>query len=206
MAHLAPRSESRQTVNGICCAAPILLSIMALTLVAQGLVQFGGAIPADEGLHAQIFQILMAVQIPLIVAYALSYTVIYSNGANAFYRLLGFLPPTSPIAMPVLYAAGDVPLWQVAVSAVLWAAGHGRRFVGLRVVRVRARERLPQAALCGMRADGSLDAIAVLRALWRRPGDIAGMPSVTRNAWVARSALARARHGLGRGFGLPDLG
>lgn len=62
-------------------------------------------------------------QIPLILAYALSYTVIYSNGANAFYRVLGFLPPTSPIAMPVLYAAGEVPLWQVVVSGVLCAAG-----------------------------------------------------------------------------------
>ena len=63
----------------------------------------------------------MPVQLPLIIAYALSYIVIYANGANAFYHVLGFLPPTAPIAMPVLYAAGDVPLWQVAVSAVLCA-------------------------------------------------------------------------------------
>ena len=86
------------------------------------------------------------------------------------------------------------------------ADSHGLPFAVLRVVADPARQRVPQAALCGMRADGSLDALAVLRALWRRPGDIAGMPSVTRNAWVARAALARARHGLGRGFGLPDLG
>jgi ABC-2 type transport system permease protein len=57
------------------------------------------------------------------VAYALSFTVIYANGASTFYHVLGFLPPTSPIAMPVLYAAGDVPVWQVVVSAVLCAAG-----------------------------------------------------------------------------------
>lgn len=63
------------------------------------------------------------VQLPLLIAYGLTYTVIYSNGANAFFRVLGFLPPTSPIAMPVLYAAGDVPAWQVAVSAVVCAAG-----------------------------------------------------------------------------------
>src|SRR6185437_2452327 len=49
--------------------------------------------------------------------------VIYADGANVFYRVLGFLPPTAPIAMPVLYAAGDVPAWQAAVSAVLVAAG-----------------------------------------------------------------------------------
>ena len=66
---------------------------------------------------------IMPVQLPLILAYALSYTVIYSNGANAFYHVLGFLPPTAPIAMPVLYAAGDVPAWQVVIAAVLTAAG-----------------------------------------------------------------------------------
>jgi ABC-2 type transport system permease protein len=66
---------------------------------------------------------IMPVQLPLIIAYALSYTVIYANGANAFYHVLGFLPPTAPIAMPVLYAAGDVPVWQVVVSGLICAAG-----------------------------------------------------------------------------------
>jgi ABC-2 type transport system permease protein len=66
---------------------------------------------------------ILPVQLPLILAYALSYTVIYSTGANTFYHVLGFLPPTAPIAMPVLYAAGDVPLWQVVVSALLCVAG-----------------------------------------------------------------------------------
>ena len=66
---------------------------------------------------------VLPVQLPLIVAYALSFTVIYANGASTFFHVLGFLPPTSPIAMPVLYAAGDVPAWQVAVSAVLCALG-----------------------------------------------------------------------------------
>jgi ABC-2 type transport system permease protein len=65
---------------------------------------------------------IMPVQLPLIVAYALSYTVLYANGANAFYHVLGFLPPTAPVAMPVLYASGDAPLWQVVVAAVLLAA------------------------------------------------------------------------------------
>ena len=66
---------------------------------------------------------ILPVQIPLIVAYALSYTVLYANGANVFYRVLGFLPPTALVAMPVLYAAGDVPAWQAALSAALLAAG-----------------------------------------------------------------------------------
>jgi len=73
--------------------------------------------------QSDVGTVVLPVQLPLIVAYALSYTVIYANGANAFFHVLGFLPPTSPIAMPVLYAAGDVPVWQVVVAAVLCAAG-----------------------------------------------------------------------------------
>jgi hopanoid-associated phosphorylase len=86
------------------------------------------------------------------------------------------------------------------------AAKHGLPFAVLRVVADPAHQRVPLAALSGMRADGSLDALAVLRALWRRPGDIAGLPGVARNTFVARAALARVRHGLGPGFGLPDFG
>jgi ABC-2 type transport system permease protein len=66
---------------------------------------------------------IMPVQLPLIVTYALSYTVLYASKANPFYHVLGFLPPTAPIAMPVLYGSGDVPVWQVVVSALLCAAG-----------------------------------------------------------------------------------
>src|SRR5271165_774048 len=73
--------------------------------------------------QSDVNSVIFPVQLPLILAYALSYTVIYSTGANTFYHVLGFLPPTAPIAMPVLYAAGDVPLWQVVVSALLCVAG-----------------------------------------------------------------------------------
>jgi len=73
--------------------------------------------------QSDVNSVIFPVQIPLILAYALSYTVIYSNGANTFYHVLGFLPPTAPVAMPVLYAAGDAPVWQVVVSAVLCAVG-----------------------------------------------------------------------------------
>lgn len=63
-------SDGRQTLNGVCCAAPILLSIMALTLVAQGVIQFGGAVPVGAGAHDQIFQLLISAQVPLIALFA----------------------------------------------------------------------------------------------------------------------------------------
>jgi len=100
--------------------------------------------------QSDVNSVIFPVQLPLIVAYVLSYTVIYANGANAFYHVLGFLPPTAPIAMPVLYAAGDVPLWQVVVSAVLcaastvWLARVAGRIYGKSILRTGDRVRLTQ--------------------------------------------------------------
>jgi hopanoid-associated phosphorylase len=116
-------------------------------------------------------------------------------------------PVTEPIDKLRLFRqTGAAAVDMESHIAASIAISHGLPFAALRVVADPAGQRIPQAALRGMRPDGSLDAVAVLRALWRRPGDIAAMPSVARNAWAARAALARARHGLGRGFGLPDLG
>jgi ABC-2 type transport system permease protein len=101
--------------------------------------------------QAEVSTALVPVGIPLMVTYILSYTVLYATNANAFFRVLGFLPPTSPIAMPVLYAAGDVPLWQVAVSAGLlalgtvWMARVAAGIYARSVLRTGARIRLRQA-------------------------------------------------------------
>jgi ABC-2 type transport system permease protein len=100
--------------------------------------------------QSDVGTVVMPVQLPLIFAYALSYTVIYANGANAFYHVLGFLPPTAPIAMPVLYAAGDVPAWQAAVSAVLvavgtvWMARTAATIYARSILRTGSRVRLRQ--------------------------------------------------------------
>ena len=75
------------------------------------------------------------------------------NGAGkttAMRAIFGFLPPTAPIAMPVLYAAGDVPVWQVAVSAVLcaastvWLARVAARIYSRSILRTGDRIRLSQ--------------------------------------------------------------
>ena len=100
--------------------------------------------------QSDVGAVILPVQVPLIIAYALSYTVIYADGANVFYRVLGFLPPTAPIAMPVLYAAGDVPGWQAAVSAVLvaagtvWMARTAATIYGRSILRTGSRVRLRQ--------------------------------------------------------------
>jgi ABC-2 type transport system permease protein len=100
--------------------------------------------------QSDVGSVILPVQIPLIIAYALSYTVIYASGANTFYRVLGFLPPTAPVAMPVLYAAGDVPAWQAAISAAgvavgtVWMARTAAMIYGRSVLRTGSRVRLRQ--------------------------------------------------------------
>ena len=60
-------------------------------------------------------------QLPLLLAYVLSFTALSGN-AGLFYRILGFLPPTAPIASTVLFATGAMPGWQVALSIVITLA------------------------------------------------------------------------------------
>ncbi len=72
MTRNAPSGGGRQTLNGVCCVAPLLLALMALTLVLQGVIQYDGAIPAGEGAGARLFQILVALQIPLIALFAVT--------------------------------------------------------------------------------------------------------------------------------------
>ena len=105
--------------------------------------------------QSDVGTVVLPVQLPLIVAYALSYTVIYANGASVFYHVLGFLPPTAPIAMPVLYAAGDVPGWQAAVSAALvavstaWMARTAAAIYGRSILRTGTRVRLREVLARG---------------------------------------------------------
>jgi ABC-2 type transport system permease protein len=69
--------------------------------------------------QSDAYNAAIPLQIPLILAYVLTNTVVYASSVNAFYHVLAFIPFTAPVAMPVLVAVGDAPAWQVAVSAVI---------------------------------------------------------------------------------------
>ena len=74
-------------------------------------------------------------------------------------------------------------------------------FVCCRVVIDPAERSLPDAALAGMRADGSTDIGAVLKSLLRHPGQLPGLLAVARDAAQAKKALVRGRGKIGTGFG-----
>jgi adenosylhomocysteine nucleosidase len=86
------------------------------------------------------------------------------------------------------------------------AARHALPFAVLRVVADPQARDLPQAALAGMRADGTTDVVAVLRSLGKDPGQIAQLGRVAADAGRAYWALLRCHRRLGPGLGLIDLG
>jgi hypothetical protein len=74
-------------------------------------------------------------------------------------------------------------------------------FVCCRVVIDPAERSLPEAALAGMRADGSTDIGAVLKSLLRHPSQLPGLLAVARDAAHAKKSLTRGRGRIGAGFG-----
>jgi hypothetical protein len=55
----------------VCGIAPIVMSLIALVLVIEGVIEVGNHPPADEGWQAHIFQILMIAELPIIFAFVL---------------------------------------------------------------------------------------------------------------------------------------
>jgi ABC-2 type transport system permease protein len=66
--------------------------------------------------------ITFPVVIPLLVAYVLSFNVIFSAAGPGFYKVLAYIPLTAPIASTVEYAIGGIGITQVVISVVICAA------------------------------------------------------------------------------------
>lgn len=86
------------------------------------------------------------------------------------------------------------------------AVRHRLPFVAARVVSDAAHRSLPTAACVGLRADGAIDLLAVLRSILQKPGQLGALILTGLEAERAFRALLRGRDLLGPGFGLPDVG
>ncbi|GGG25256.1 hypothetical protein GCM10010964_11600 [Caldovatus sediminis] len=89
--------------------------------------------------------------------------------------------------------------------AAAFAAARGLPFAALRAVADTAAERIPPAALAGLTPEGRADPLAVLRALARRPGDLADLLRLAARSRAALAALRRAVALLGRDLGRGPL-
>jgi adenosylhomocysteine nucleosidase len=85
------------------------------------------------------------------------------------------------------------------------AAQRAIPFAVLRVVADPQARDLPPAALAGMRSDGTMDALAVLRALGKDPGQIPQLAHIAADAVRAFWSLLGCYRRVGPSFGLVDL-
>ncbi len=86
------------------------------------------------------------------------------------------------------------------------AARYDVPFAALRIVADPADRAVPQAATVGMRADGSTDVGAVLKALARQPGELPGLIRTALDARAAFVSLRRSRRLLCALFGFEIAG
>jgi ABC-2 type transport system permease protein len=79
----------------------------------------GGSL-AERQEHVQT--LAFPLQLPILVGYIASLTALGSTNPSTFNRVLAYLPPTAPFAMPVLVALGKVTWWGFTLSALLTVA------------------------------------------------------------------------------------
>jgi ABC-2 type transport system permease protein len=103
----------------------------------------------------QVQSLALPLSLPILFGYVTSLTVVSSGSASALIKVLAYLPPTAPFAMPTLVALNAVAWWQFGLAAVLsilstigmarLAGGIYRRAVLRTGRRVRLREALSPA-------------------------------------------------------------
>jgi ABC-2 type transport system permease protein len=104
----------------------------------------------------QVQSLALPLSLPIIFGYIIALTAAGSGNPSTLLKVLAYLPPTAPFAMPVLVGMGAVTWWQFAISVALTvvctvgvarlATGIYRRAILRTGRRVRLRELLSGAA------------------------------------------------------------
>ncbi len=74
---------------------------------------------ATAARQEQVQTLALPLTLPLVFGYVLSITAATSGSASALFKVLAFLPPTAPLAMPVLVGLGKATWWQFGLAVVL---------------------------------------------------------------------------------------
>lgn len=67
----------------------------------------------------QVQTLALPLSVPMILGYIMAIVTASSGHASLFFRVLAYLPPTAPFAMPILVGLGAVSWWQFVVSVVV---------------------------------------------------------------------------------------
>jgi ABC-2 type transport system permease protein len=107
----------------------------------------------------QVQSLAFPLSLPAILGYVTALTTVSSQNPSLFFKVLAYLPPTAPFAMPVLVGLSDVTWWEFLASMAITvlctlglarlAAGIYRRAILRTGRRVKLREVLTRAAGSG---------------------------------------------------------
>jgi ABC-2 type transport system permease protein len=67
----------------------------------------------------QVQSLVFPLSLPIIFGYIMALTAVTSGSASELFKVLAYLPPTAPFAMPVLVGFGEVTWWEFAGSALI---------------------------------------------------------------------------------------
>ena len=67
----------------------------------------------------QVQSLAFPLSLPIIFGYIMAITTVSTGNASELFKVLAYLPPTAPFAMPVLVGFGEVTWWEFAASALI---------------------------------------------------------------------------------------
>jgi len=101
---------------------------LAVAWFALGFVLFAFLFAASAALVDKITEVssaILPVTMILIVGYVVAVTVVTSDPSGGWSIAASMFPLTAPLAMPIRWASGQVPLWQLLLAMGLTAATAG---------------------------------------------------------------------------------
>ena len=102
-------------------AAPLVVAATLLWLVL-GYAFYSWVYAAAGSLaerQDQVQNLALPLSAPLIVGYIVSLIGVTSGSASLLVKVLAYLPPTAPFAMPTLVGFGEATWWQFLLSVVV---------------------------------------------------------------------------------------
>jgi len=150
-AFVVARSVGSDLLTGT--APMVLVSTLVWLVLGYG---FYSWVYAAAGSMAQrqdqVQSLSLPLSLPMIFGYIMALTTASSDGASLFFKVLAYLPPTAPFAMPVLVGLGVVTWWEFLASVAIsiigtvavarLAAGIYRRAILRTGGRIKLRELL----------------------------------------------------------------
>jgi ABC-2 type transport system permease protein len=71
----------------------------------------------------QVQTLVLPLTLPIVLGYVLALTTAETGNPSLFFKVLAYLPPTAPFAMPVLVGLKDVAWWQFVASVLISIGG-----------------------------------------------------------------------------------